>query len=281
MDRSLRAGREASAGLLLPRLRWNWRGLAWTGFILPLLLFVIWELAARAGLIEPRLLPPPSEVARTLYALSQNGLLAHVVVSIARVGSGFAIGAILGTAFGIAVGLNSEVESVIDPTFQALRAIPSLAWVPLLLLWLGIGETPKITLIALGAFFPVYLNVVTGLRNVDAKLIELGRSLQLSQAAMVTRILLPASLPNIFVGLRVGLSLSWMFLVAAELIAADRGLGYLLSEGRETSRPDIVLAAIVLLALLGKLTDGIVKHVQSRRLAWRDTLDTEVSTTKG
>lgn len=281
MDRSLRAEREASAGLLSPRVRWNWRALSWTGFILPSLLLVIWELTARVGLIEPRLLPPPSEVARTLYALSQNGLWTHVAVSVARVGSGFAIGSILGTAFGIAVGLNSDVESVIDPTFQALRAIPSLAWVPLLLLWLGIGETPKITLIALGAFFPVYLNVVAGLRNVDAKLIELGRSLQLSQAAMVSRILLPASLPSIFVGLRVGLSLSWMFLVAAELIAADRGLGYLLSEGRETSRPDIVLAAIVLLALLGKLTDGIVKHVQSRRLAWRDTLDTEVSPTKG
>ena len=243
------------------------------GLALPATILVLLEIAARTGLVEARLMPPPSAVAATLYELAGHGLLQHIGVSVARVVSGFAIGATLGAACGIAIGLSRRLEAVVDPTFQALRAIPSLAWVPLLLLWLGIGETPKISLIALGAFFPVYLNALSGIQNVDAKLVELGRSFGLSNAAMIRRILLPASLPSIFTGLRVGLSLSWMFLVAAELIAATSGLGYLLSDGRETSRPDIVLAAIVLLAILGKASDSILKHIETRNLRWRDAFD--------
>ena len=142
---------------------------------------------------------------------------------------------------------------------------------PLLLLWLGIDETPKVVLIALGAFFPVYLALLAGIRNIDRKLVEVGQLYQLSRFALVRRILLPAALPNLFTGLRGALSLSWMFLVAAELIAATRGLGYLLSDGRETSRPDLVIAAILLLAVLGKLSDGLLKHWETRALKWRDS----------
>lgn len=137
---------------------------------------------------------------------------------------------------------------------------------------MGIDEAPKITLIAIGAFFPVYLGVVSGLRQVDRTLVELGESYGLSKPRLVRRILLPAALPSIFTGLRTSLSLAWMFLVAAELIAATRGLGYLLSDGRETSRPDIVISAIVLLALLGKLSDSVLKAIESRTLRWRDNL---------
>ena len=251
----------------------DWRVLH--GLILPLGILFSWELLVRFGLIEPRLLPPPSEIGRTVFELAHSGLLSHIGISVWRVACGFSLGALLGGIFGAAIGLSRRLEGFVDPTFQALRAIPSLAWVPLLLLWLGIGETPKVVLIALGAFFPVYLNVMSGVRNVDAKLIEFGRSVGLSDTALVRRILLPAALPDVFVGLRMGLSLSWMFLVAAELIAASSGIGYLLSEGRETSRPDIVLAAIFLLAVLGNLTDGVLKRVQRRKLAWRDTLDTK------
>lgn len=142
---------------------------------------------------------------------------------------------------------------------------------PLLLLWLGIDETPKIVLIALGAFFPVYLSLLAGIRNIDRKLVEVGRLYGLSSLALVRRILLPAALPSLFTGLRGALSLSWMFLVAAELIAATRGLGYLLSDGRETSRPDLVIAAILLLALLGKLSDSLLKAWETRALRWRDS----------
>jgi sulfonate transport system permease protein len=172
------------------------------------------------------------------------------------------------------VGLSRHAEAIFEPTFQALRAIPSLAWVPLLLLWFGIDETPKITLIAIGAFFPVYLGLVSGIRNVDRKLIELGEMYGLSGPALARRIVLPAALPSLFTGLRNGLSLAWMFLVAAELIAATKGIGYLLTDGRETSRPDVVLAAIFLLAILGKLTDGALKWLETRKLAWSDSLAT-------
>ena len=166
-----------------------------------------------------------------------------------------------------------QVEAYLDPTFQALRAIPSLAWVPLLLLWLGIDEAPKITLIAIGAFFPVYLNFVAGIQNVDRKLVEVGGIFGLKGRELVARIFLPATLPNLFTGLRSGLSLAWMFLVAAELIAATRGLGYLLTDGRETARADLVIVAIIVLALLGKLSDSLLQHAEKRLLGWRDVFD--------
>jgi sulfonate transport system permease protein len=188
-----------------------------------------------------------------------------------RVFAGFAIGAVVAIFFGAAMGLSRRLDALLDPSFQALRAIPSLAWVPVLLLWMGIDEAPKITLIAIGAFFPVHLSVVAGIRGVDRELIELGEVNRLSQQALFTRILLPASLPHIITGLRTGLSLAWMFMVAAELIAATRGLGYLLSDGRETGRPDLVFGAILLLALLGKLSDSVLKAIETRVLSWRDT----------
>ena len=144
----------------------------------------------------------------------------------------------------------------------------------MLLLWLGIDEASKIALIAIGAFFPVYMGVASGFRDVDRKLVEAARMYRLGAVAMVRRVLLPAALPAVLTGLRNGLSLAWMFMVAAELIAATRGLGYLLTDGREMGRADIVLAAIVLLALLGKVTDTGMAWLERRLLAWRDTYDT-------
>lgn len=250
------------------------RSLAWLGWILPLAALGLVEVSAHLGWIQARLLPPPSEVVQTLSALLDQGLLTHISASVARVFSGYAIGAVLAVLFGLFVGLSKHAEAFFEPTFQALRAIPSLAWVPLLLLWFGIDETPKITLIAIGAFFPIYLGLVSGIRNVDRKLIELGEIYGLSAPALARRIVLPAALPSLFTGLRNGLSLAWMFLVAAELIAATKGIGYLLTDGRETSRPDVVLAAIFLLAILGKVTDGLLKWLETRKLAWSDSLAT-------
>lgn len=246
------------------------------GWVLPALALLAFEVLVRSGVLAAHLFPAPSEIVRTLFDLG-SGLASHIGVSIARVAGGFAIGASLAVVAAVVVGLDRRAEALLDPTFQALRAVPSLAWVPLLLLWLGIDETPKITLIAIGAFFPVYLNLLSGLRNVDRKLVELGEVYGLSRSALVRRILLPASLPSLYTGLRVGLSLAWMFLVAAELIAATRGLGYLLTDGRETSRPDIVLAAILLLAVLGKLSDSVLKSLEKRALVWRDALETRLA----
>ena len=246
----------------------------WLGGVLPVAALGLLELSVQLGAVPAHLLPPPTEIACTLAELTRNGLGEHLIASSLRVAAGFAIGGALAIGFGTLVGLNRRAEALLDPSFQALRAIPSLAWVPLLLLWLGIDEASKVTLIAIGAFFPVYMGVASGCRDVDRKLVEVAELAGLAPIALVRRVLLPAALPAVLTGLRNGLSLAWMFMVAAELIAATRGLGYLLTDGRETGRADIVLAAIVLLALLGKLTDTGMQKLETRWLAWRDTLDT-------
>ncbi|MCP1576042.1 ABC transporter permease [Herbaspirillum rubrisubalbicans] len=268
---------EAIRSRPLPRRRRGWphddgyRPGRFTGWILPLAFLLLVEAGARLELIPSRLLPPPSELAHTLWSLAARGeLLPHIVASVTRVAAGFAIGSVLAVALGLLVGISRRAEALLEPSFQALRAIPSLAWIPLLLLWLGIDETPKVVLIAIGAFFPVYLNLVAGIRDIDHKLIEVGSSSGLDTTELIRHILLPASLPYLFAGLRGGLSLAWMFLVAAELIAATRGVGYLLSDGRESSRPDLVLAAILILALLGKFSDGLLRAVEQKSLGWRE-----------
>jgi len=245
---------------------------AWlAALLLPAVVLAGLEAAVRAGAVPANLMPPPSEVARTIVDLAGHGLAGHATASSLRVLLGFLGGAGAGLLLGAAVALHRGARGLLDPSLQALRSIPSLAWVPLLLLWFGIDELPKLVLIGIGAFFPVYTGVTSGFAGVDRKLVEVGLLYRLPPPALVGRVLLPAALPAILTGLRNGLSLAWMFMVAAELIAASRGLGYLLSDGRETSRADIVLAAIVLLALLGKLSDMAMLALERRLLAWRDT----------
>ena len=241
------------------------------GLVVPVAILVLLEIVVRIGWVQSYQMPAPSEIFTTLTDLADGALWKHISASLLRVLSGFGIGSSLALLFAAWVGLSREAEAYLEPTFAGLRSIPSLAWVPLLLLWLGIGETSKIVLIAIGAFFPVYLNGVAAIRGIDRKLVEVGKMYRFSQRQMIVHLFLPAALPGLFTGLRSGLSLAWMFLVAAELIAATKGLGYLLSDGRETSRPDIVLAAIIVLALLGKLSDGVLAMLEKRFLAWRDT----------
>ncbi|WP_328284781.1 ABC transporter permease [Pseudomonas huanghezhanensis] len=240
------------------------------GLAVPVAIIVLLEIVVRIGWVPSYQMPAPSEIAVTLIDLANGALWKHIGASLVRVLSGFAIGASLALLFAAWVGLSREAEAYLEPTFAGLRSIPSLAWVPLLLLWLGIGETSKVVLIAIGAFSPVYLNGVSAIRGIDRKLVEVGRVFGFSQRQMTLHVFLPAAMPGLFTGLRSGLSLSWMFLVAAELIAATKGLGYLLSDGRETSRPDIVLAAIIVLAVLGKLSDGVLAALEKRFLSWRD-----------
>ncbi|XLZ71045.1 ABC transporter permease [Massilia sp. SR12] len=247
---------------------------AWLlGLLLPAALLAAAEAAVRSGLLAPNLLPPPSAILETIAELAQRGLASHVAASALRVAIGFAAGALAAILLGAATALHRPTHALLDPTVQALRAIPSLAWVPLLLLWLGIDEAPKLVLIAIGAFFPVYMGVASGIRGVDRKLVEVARLYRLPPIAQARQVLLPAALPAILTGLRNGLGLAWMFMVAAELIAASKGLGYLLSDGRETSRADIVLAAILLLAVLGKASDSLMLHLEQRLLAWRDSFE--------
>ena len=247
----------------------RWR-LTWLGLIPPLVVFLGSEFAVRNGWISRHLLPAPSDVWQTLRELASHDLATHVLASAARVGVGFALGAVVGLALGALVGLSRHADALFNPSVQALRAIPSLAWVPLLLLWLGIDEGSKIVLIAIGAFFPVYMGVSSGFRDLDYKLVEVGQSVGLRPLELLWQVLFPAALPPIFTGLRNGLSLAWMFMVAAELMAATKGLGYLLTDGRETGRADIVLAAIVLLAVAGHLSDSAMWRLEQYFLRWRD-----------
>ena len=186
-------------------------------------------------------------------------------------GVGFGLGTALGTVLGALTGYSPLLRRLLDPLLQGLRNIPSLAWVPLFILWLGIYETSKVVLIAVGVFFPVYLAVMSGLQHVDRKLLEVGRVYGLAGWALVRRVFLPAALPAYFVGLRNGLGLGWMFVVAAEIMGATKGLGFLLVDGQMTGRPQTILASILLFAVLGRATDSLLVRLSRRLLRWQDT----------
>jgi sulfonate transport system permease protein len=245
------------------------QGRAW---LVPLGLLVLWfVLTELTRFFPPNQLPSPVSVFRTAVELASDGsLFRHIGASASRVLLGFVIGGALGALVGVAVGVWRGAAQALDPTLQAIRNIPSLAWVPFLLLWLGIDEAPKLTLIAIGAFFPVYVNTVAGIRQTDRKWVEVGHAFGLSRAAQIRRIILPAALPYLLAGLRIGLGQSWLFLVAAELIASTRGLGFMLIDGQNSARPDIMLVSILLLAVLGKLTDSLLQRAEKHLLAWTD-----------
>jgi sulfonate transport system permease protein len=241
------------------------------GLLLPVAVAVGWELVVRYGLASGRLVPPPSVIFNTFLDLARAGeLQRHVLVTSGRVAAGFAIGVVAGTLIGAICGYSTLLRRLLDPSLQALRAIPSVAWVPIFVLWFGIFEASKITLIAVGVFFPVYLGVMGAIMSVDRKLVEVGRAFRLSPAAMVRRILLPAVLPAYILSLRSGLGLGWMFVVAAELLGASEGLGYLLIDGQQLGKPAQIVAAIVAFAIIGKLTDWLIVLASAPFLRWED-----------
>ncbi|OKO73187.1 ABC transporter permease [Bradyrhizobium sp. NAS96.2] len=251
--------------------RWSRLARPALGLLVPVVLALGWELVVYLGYSNGRLVPPPSKVFQTIVELARSGELSrHVLATLWRVGAGFALGVIAGTIMGAISGYWDFAKRLLDPTVQALRAIPSLAWVPLFVLWLGIFETSKVALIAVGVFFPIYLGVMGAILSVDRKIVEVGRVFRLSGPAMIRRILLPAVLPAYVVALRVGLGLGWMFVVAAELIGASEGLGYLLLDGQQLGKPAQILAAIVIFAILGKLTDWLIEVAVAPLLRWQD-----------
>ena len=240
--------------------------------LVPVGLLLLWQTITVAEVFDRSQLPGPVDVLLASWELAtRNQLALHILVSVQRVLSGFAVGSVLAIAIGLAVGLSRNVEELLAPTIQALRAIPSLAWVPLLILWMGVDEGPKVTLVAIGAFFPVYANLVAGIRQIDRKLVEVGYAYGLRGLVLIRQVMLPASLPSLLTGLRIGLAQGWLFLVAAELIAASRGLGFLLIDSQNTGRADIIVMSIVLLALLGKTTDWLLQLLEHRLLRWTDT----------
>jgi sulfonate transport system permease protein len=241
------------------------------GFIVPVLLLGLWQWMVNREVYTRSQLPAPKDVWLAGEQLWNADLLAeHITISVERVAQGFAWGAGVAILVGLAVGLSPVVDALIRPTIDAFRAIPSLAWVPLLILWMGIGDQPKITLVAIGVFFPVFTALVGGIQQIDRRLVEVGQAYGLRGPSLAWNILLPAAAPALLTGLRIGLAQGWLFLVAAELIGASRGLGFLLTDGQNTGRADIIVLSIVLLALLGKGTDILLGLLQRRVLRWSD-----------
>lgn len=241
------------------------------GTIFPIGLIVAWEMTVRFGFVESYQLPAPTVLVDELWALTMSGTIwSHIYWTLYRVFGGFLLGTIAAILLSVIVGFSKKAEYLFDPIIQAFRSIPSLAWVPLFILWMGIGESSKITMIAVGVFFPVYLNLVSGILNVDKKLIEAGKMYQLSFIDMVRQIVLPASLPSFLVGIRSGLGLGWMFVVAAELMGASQGLGFMLVLGQNTLSPETILVSIILFAVIGKFTDWLLKLLEKRLLHYQE-----------
>jgi sulfonate transport system permease protein len=240
------------------------------GWIIPLGILLVWEALARDAILPPNWLPAPSVIARTIYEMAIAGdLWRHVGITVARVALGFLIGATAGTLFGAVTGYFPVARKLLDPLLQSLRSVPSIAWVPLFVLWLGIQEASKIALISLGAFFPVYLNLSVAIRHVDPKILEVGKLYRLGGFQMVRRLILPAVMPEYIVGLRSGLGLAWMFVVAAELLGASSGIGFLMVDGQMTGRAAIIVASVLLFAICGKATDWAMSATGSKLLGHR------------
>jgi sulfonate transport system permease protein len=260
------------------RQRSRWHKFGWAkGLLLPIAFLIGWEILSQSGVFPPNLLPAPSVVLTTIWELARSGeLFRHIAITLYRVAIGFLIGVASATVLGAITGYWRFAHQFLDPLLQSLRNIPSLAWVPLFILWMGIQETSKVALIAVGVFFPVYLNLMSGVQDVDRKLVEVGKVYRLNGFQLIRRVFLPATLPAYIVGLRSGLGLGWMFVVAAEIMGASQGLGYLLVDGQTTGRPDLILASIFLFAVLGKLTDAVIAAVGKHLLHWQDSYGTHL-----
>lgn len=238
------------------------------GLAVPVLLLVLWQVTTALGVFSSVQLPSPGSVLRAGVDLAQRGeLLPHIAISTQRVLLGFIIGGVLGLALGATVGLSRIADTLLGPTIGALRAVPSLAWVPLLILWLKIGEDSKVTLIVIGAFFPVFTTVHLALRHVDKNLVEAARAFGITGLRLLATVQLPAVVPAIFSGLRLALAQAWLFLVAAELIASSMGLGFLLTDSQNNGRTDRLLLTIILLAVIGKTTDALLGIVERKAVA--------------
>lgn len=236
---------------------------------LPLALLAIWQAAVSTGWLSSRILPAPSAVLQAGWALLASGeIWNHLAISGWRAGVGFAIGGGLGLLLGLVSGLSHWGERLLDSSVQMIRNVPHLALIPLVILWFGIDETAKIFLVALGTLFPIYLNTYHGIRNVDPALLEMARSYGLSGFALFRQVILPGALPSILVGVRFALGLMWLTLIVAETISASSGIGYLAMNAREFLQTDIVVLAILLYAVLGKLADVAARALERAWLRW-------------
>lgn len=241
-------------------------------WLVPIAIVALWQIAGGLGWISAMLLPTPLTIAKQFVNLGLSGQLwEHFQVSILRALSGFVLGGLTGLALGLSTGLGKMAERTLDPSLQMLRTVPLLSLIPLFILWFGIGEFSKILMISLGAFFPMYVNTFLGIRSVDVKLYDVSRIFQYSKLQLVIRLIIPAALPNILLGIRLSLGVSWLVLVVAEMMGTSAGIGYMIQDARAYSQTDIVFVGIIIFAIVGKLSDSVVRLLESRLLRWRET----------
>ena len=245
-------------------------------WLVPALILALWQATSSLGWLSANVLPSPIGVLRAFWKLTLSGELAqNIGVSFLRAAAGFAIGGSIGFALGLANGLSKLSETLTDSTLQMVRNIPHLALIPLVILWFGIDEGAKLFLVALGVFFPVYINTLHGVRTVDPQLIEMGRSYGMTSSELFRQVILPGALPSIFVGLRFALGVMWLTLIVAETIAAQSGLGYMAMQAREFMQTDVVVLAILIYALLGKAADSTARLLERRFLQWNPVFQTK------
>lgn len=241
------------------------------GVLLPVLLLASWQFVCTLGVFSPYLLPPPSKVAEAFRQLCVSGVLAkHLLVSLQRVALGFTISCFLAVPWGILCGQSRRFQEYCWLLLEFLRHIPPLAAVPLIILWAGIGEASKLTIIVLASFFPLFLNTYSGIRNCDEKLLEVGRSLGFTNGELIRNIRIPAALEAIAVGMQLSLGYSWRALIGAELIAASAGIGYIILDAEEMSRPDVVIVGILAIGVIGSLVDWFFLMAIRHWFPWRE-----------
>ena len=238
-------------------------------WILPIVLIILWQILVKSGWLSTRVLPAPSDVLLAGIRLASTGeLWRNLIISTIRAAIGFLIGGSIGFGLGLLNGLARPAEEFLDTSVQMIRNIPHLALIPLVILWFGIGEESKVFLVALGVFFPIYLNTFHGVRTVDQELIEMAKSYGLRGWSLFRRVIFPGALGSIIVGLRYALGIMWLTLIVAETITLDSGIGYMAMNAREFMQTDVVVLSILLYALLGKLADMAAKALEEKWLKW-------------
>jgi sulfonate transport system permease protein len=240
----------------------------------PVLVLALWYVASGAGWISPAKMPGPDAVVASLAKMIADGTLAtDVAASLQRAALGLSIGVVAGFVMAVVAGLTRLGDALIDGNVQVKRSIPNLALIPLFIIWLGIGETMKVAIIALGTMVPIYINTHAALRGIDRRFVELGQTVQLSRTRFLRHIVFPASLPGFFTGLRMAVTHSWTALVVVETINATSGIGFMITQARIYGQTDVVLVGLLLYGVLGFSSDALVRALERRTLSWRQSLD--------